>query len=200
MYTFLLFFFPSSFSFFVTVPFFLVPLALLIGDRAYLPLNISLFLPFRHNFYAFIASSLPVSMFRSRNRFDHPLSFLSFFPPSAPLITPEMIFFCAPLYAPFAARFRTFLLRSFAFVMTGIIYLISFYASTIYIRRLVTRLSLSLSLMTLLFLIMHFLKATRKIIKIIRLLYRIISYSCLISFFKTVYKQFWRFNLYVLHA
>lgn len=60
--------------------------------------------------------------------------------------------------------------------------------------------SLSLSLMTLLFLIMHFLKATRKIIKIIRLLYRIISYSCLISFFKTVYKQFWRFNLYVLHA
>lgn len=88
------------------------------------------------------------------SRFDVPFTeplwssalFPFLFSPSAPLITPEMIFFCAPLYiyAPFAARFRTFLLRSFAFVMTGIIYLISFYASTIYIRRLVTRLSLSL--------------------------------------------------------
>lgn len=162
------------FSFFATVPS-LVPLALLIGDRDYLPSNISLFLPFRHIFYAFIVSA---SMFRSRNRFDHPLSFLS-----APLITPEMIFFCAPLYiyAPFVASFRTFLLRSFAFVMTGITNILNFLLRLVhvsYTRSLVFDYAFYNLLKIFNFFKIKFFKSNeRKIIYLERLLYRTMAFS-----------------------
>lgn len=118
-----LFFFPSFVSS-------LVPLPLLIDYyRDYLPLNISLFSPFRHNFYAFI---VPL---RLDVPFTEPLwssaLFPLLFPP--PLITPEMIFFCAPLYiyAPFAI-FLTSVLLSLSLWQKSLIYLISFYVSYIY--------------------------------------------------------------------
>ena len=98
----------------------LVLLILLASDSAYLPLNISpILLQFLRLYHI-----LSVPLFRSPDCFDHRLFFLFF---STPLITPEMIFFYAPLYLPPSRRaFPHFLSRFFAFVMTGITVIFGF--------------------------------------------------------------------------
>lgn len=105
------------------------------------------------------------------------------FSPSAPLITPEMIFFCAPLYiyAPFVASFRTFLLRSFAFVMTGITNILNFLLRLVhvsYTRSLVFDYAFYNLLKIFNFFKIKFFKSNeRKIIHLERLLYRTMAFS-----------------------
>lgn len=122
-----------------------------------------------------LLSSPSVSMFRSRNRFDHPLSFLSFFPP---LITPEMIFFCAPLYiyAPFAI-FLTSVLLSLSLWQKSLIYLISFYVSCIHFLVFDYAFYNLLKIFNFFKKLNFFKSNERKIIYLERLLYRITSFS-----------------------
>lgn len=153
----------------------LVPLPLLIDYyRDYLPLNISLFSPFRHNFYAFI---VPL---RLDVPFTEPLwssaLFPLLFPP--PLITPEMIFFCAPLYiyAPFAI-FLTSVLLSLSLWQKSLIYLISFYVSCIHFLVFDYAFYNLLKIFNFFKKLNFFKSNERKIIYLERLLYRITSFS-----------------------
>lgn len=175
----LFFFFSSSFHLFLFFfPSFvssLVPLPLLIDYyRDYLPLNISLFSPFRHNFYAFI---VPL---RLDVLFTEPLwssaLFPLLFPP--PLITPEMIFFCAPLYiyAPFAT-FLTSVLLSLSLWQESLIYLISFYVSCIHFLVFDYAFYNLLKIFNFFKKLNFFKSNERKIIYLERLLYRITSFS-----------------------
>lgn len=186
VYTFLFFFFPLLFPSSSPFPFFLVPLALLIGDRAYLPLNISLFLPFRHNFYAFIASS--------PSRFDVPFTeplwssalfpFL-FFPLSPSYNAWNDFLLCTPIHICTLRRaFPHFLTTVFRFrydrnyILNFLLCLDNLHSTTRHS---------SLSHYSFVF---DFLKATRKIIKIIRLLYRIVSFPVWNLFLKQFTSNF----------
>lgn len=122
----LFFFFSSSFHLFLFFfPSFvssLVPLPLLIDYyRDYLPLNISLFSPFRHNFYAFI---VPL---RLDVPFTEPLwssaLFPLLFPPSYNAWNDFLL--CTPIHIC-TLRHLSYFGLTFALVMTGITNILNF--------------------------------------------------------------------------
>lgn len=130
----LFFFFPPLFTYFSSFfPSFvssLVPLPLLIDYyRDYLPLNISLFSPFRHNFYAFI---VPL-------RLDVPFTELLWSSALFPLLFPPSynawndFLLCTPIHiCTLRRKFLTSVLLSLSLWQESLIYLISFYVSYIH--------------------------------------------------------------------
>lgn len=108
----------------------LVPLPLLIDYyRDYLPLNISLFSPFRHNFYAFI---VPL-------RLDVPFTELLWSSALFPLLFPPSynawndFLLCTPIHiCTLRRKFLTSVLLSLSLWQESLIYLISFYVSYIH--------------------------------------------------------------------